>query len=820
MEELDWDKGLGNDEYFQAGVQHSSRRPSDTRPSQRLQRPRHREIQWREDVVYKQQSCPPQPKLKRQASKGRLLGMFTRTKSTKGAESTTTGHDSDGEHARVTQDDQLPATIIRSFSQNYSDVVTPDQNLVGEPIKQQPLTAKRSKSFRKDSPATKPIPWDPPPLFQAYPQAIKHTTADAPAVSADAILRYQNDKKRRTKKKDISRERRKTDKIVLSEDEPTADGEDHLQLGQWSSKIYVLVTSGYFLQYAGHGSFDRLPEKIMPIGKDSAAFASDAVPGKHWVLQVSHSSDESGNPRIDNSWSFLKRFGMGGDLRRCSASNFLLILENPEDLDSWLSVVRKEIEAWGGARYHHMVTSRPSDEEAVLVLQQTSSHRFQVKRDPNQFSNDAQDTSHPYAEATTDNVPLPPGRKYSTTTQNSVYCSPSESHETASTDQNHLERLRCSPRMSYHSAGAKTHSTSRESSPMPSPTKPVFQLSEFNFSREPLALDNRLVTSDNLASNQASAQSCSHPPLEHVLSPTVSRPPSTGRSSRAPSSGAPNFSVPSFSKRYSTAHSTPPLSTTSSSGSGNLPRKSMSPPAIDERYDAPLTLTSTMTDSKIQGSKAQICTAANDNEEDVPAKDELPPTLNPTTRPSVVDKTLPRRFSSLEYSRGKSPYNGCPISSASPHPPPTSALPALPENNDRSNSAQARKLRRPISMQANALSSASTSSSSQPLPTPAPPSTDEPTCFFPPPSRAPPPPPPPSFDESSSLHVPSPPAKIQNRRSMPQLSHPLFDPPDCPLPTPPVPKLPPIKLSSGSLRRSVERPLNAGLGRWTPGLVS
>ena len=817
MEEVALDKGLGKEEYFQAQIQQSSRRSSDTRPSQRLQRPRLREIQWCEGVVYKQQSCPPQPKIKRQASKGRLLDMFTRTKSTKGAKSTITGHEGDGEHARITQADQLPATVIRSFSQNFSDVIIPDQNLLGEPIKQQPWAAKRSRSFRKDPPATKPIPWDPPPLFQAYPQAVKHTTVHAPAVSADAILRYQSDKKRRTKRKDIGRERRKTDNIVPDENENTAGGEDRLELGQWSPKIYLLVTSGYFLQYAGDGSFDRLPEKIMPIGKDSAAFASDAVPGKHWVLQVSHSSDEGGNPKIDNSWSFFKRFGMGGDLRRCSASNFLLVLENANDLDSWLSVVRKEIETWGGARYHHTATSRPSDEEVALALQQTSSRRFQVKRDPNQFSNDVQETSNFYGEAAKDNVPSLSGRKYSTTTQSSVYYSPSTCHETASPCQNNLERLRCSPRMSYHSAGAKTHSTSRQSSPMPSPTKPILQLGELNFSREPLALDDRLITSDDQTSNQASSQSCSQRALEHALSPSVSRPPSTGRSSRAPSSGAPNFSVPSFSKRYSTAHSTPPLSTTSSSGSGNLPRKSMSPAAIDERYDAPLPLTSTMTDLKAQGSKAQMGTATNDNEEDLPLKGELLPTLNPTTRPSAVDKTLPRRFSSLEYSQGKFPSNDCSTRSVLPHPPPTSALPALPEHNDSTNSASTCKLRRPTSMQAHAFSSASTSLSSQPLPTLAPSSTDEPTYFFAQPSRAAPPPP---LNESPSLHIPSPPAKVQNRRSMPQLVRPPFEPPDCPLPTLPVPRLPPIKLSSGSLRRSVERPLNAALERRAPGLVS
>ncbi|KAI4284032.1 MAG: hypothetical protein L6R38_001715 [Xanthoria sp. 2 TBL-2021] len=810
MAEVDFDRGIRDQICFGAGTQHPSKTSLDTRPSQRLHRPRHRETQWHEDLVYKQQSSPPHPKMKRQASKGRLLGIFTRAKSTRGAK-TATEQERDGDHASVGQDGQFPATVTRSFSQNDSDGTTLDPIPVEKPIKQQPLMTKSSKSFKKDPSATKPIPWDPPPLFQAYPQSIKHTTAAAPAMSADAILRYQCDKKRRTKKRDTSREPRKSDGMNLDEEKSTDDGEDLLQLDQWSPKIYLLVTSGYFLQYAGEGSFDRLPEKIMPIGKDSAAFASDAVPGKHWVLQVSHSSDENGNPKIENSWSFFKRFGMGGDVKRCSASNFLLVLEHPTDLESWLSVVRKEIDSWGGKRYHHIATARPSDEEAALRLQQTSSRRYKVKRDPNQFSNDAQETSNTFGEATTDDVPSLPGHKFSTATQNSVHYSPSTSNETASTDQNNLGRLRNSPRMS---TGAKTHSISGETSPNPSPTKPISQLSEFKFSHEPLALDDRMGT----FSGQTSTQSSSQQPLEHTLSPTVPRPPSTGRSSRTPSNGAPNFSVPSFSKRYSSAHSTPPLSATSSSGSGNLPRKSMSPPAIDERDDAPPNFASSMADMDGEGSRLSRATAALEKEDDLVLVDDLkPPIPNTITQLSAADRTVPRRFSSLEYSRGISPSNFYPSPSASPHPPPTTALPALPESTDSMTSAPSRKLRRPISMQVHSFSSASTSANSEPLPTMGSPSVDDPTLYLPPPSCPPPPPTP--VNESSSLHVPLTPNIIHNRRSMPHLSRPPSDPPDCPLPTPPVPKLPPIKLSTGSLRRSVERPLRAGLGRRAPGLV-
>ena len=811
MEHVDFSRRMQDEDSFRAGTQHSSRTSLSTRPSQRLQRPRHRDIQWREDLVYRHQSPPNQPKIKRQTSKGRLLDMFTRTKSVQGAR-TATELGNEGDQARTPHDGRIPPTVTPESSQDDGIGTTIDPASAGELTKHQPLMTKRSRSFKKDPSSAKPIPWDPPPLFQAYPQSIKHVSIQAPAMSADAILRYQHEKKRKMKKRDTSREPRKSDGMNSNEEKYTDDGEDGLQLGQWSPKVYLLVTSGYFLQYAGEGSFDRLPEKILPIGKDSAAFASDAVPGKHWVLQVSHSSDENGDAKIDTSWSFFKRLGLGGDLKRCPASNFLLVLENPEDLDAWLSIVRKEIESWGGKRYQHVATARPSAEEAALVLQQTSSRRYNVKRDPNQFSNGAQETNATVGEATTDDVPSLPGRTFSAATQDSIDYSPSASNETASTDQNNLDRLRSSPRMSYYSAGAKTHSTSRGTSPLPSPTKPAFQLSELNFSHEPLALDDRLGTISGQASTQSSAQK----PLGHILPSNLSRPPSTGRSSRASSSGAPNFSVPSFSKRYSSAHSVPSLSTASSSSAGNLPRKSMSPPAID---DVPQNFASSRTDREGQGLGSPKATAAPGKENCLSLVDDLnPPATNTNTHLSATDRTIPRRFSSLEYSRGISPSSLYPSPSTSPHPPPTTALPALPESINSTSSAPARKLRRPISMQVHTSPSTSTSATIQPLPTIVPPNTID-TTFNLPPSRPPPPPPQPSLNESSSLHVPPTPTKVQNRRSMPQLNRPPYDPPDCPLPTPPVPKLPPIKLSSGSLRRSVERPLRAGLGPRAPGLL-
>jgi len=101
-----------------------------------------------------------------------------------------------------------------------------------------------------------------------------------------------------------------------------------LSKADWTQKIFVLVTSGYLLQYAGDGSFDRLPEKMMQLGKDSVAFASDVIPGKHWVLQISQAMDADGTPAAD-SRSLLSRLAFRGADYRRTATSLLLVFNSP-----------------------------------------------------------------------------------------------------------------------------------------------------------------------------------------------------------------------------------------------------------------------------------------------------------------------------------------------------------------------------------------------------------------------------------------------------------------------------------------------------------
>ncbi|KAL9583941.1 MAG: hypothetical protein Q9212_002414 [Teloschistes hypoglaucus] len=787
------------------------------RPLQKSQRPLLPETQSPETLHYHEQHIAEEPKIKREASKGRLLGMFGRTKSSREGKRAA----EQGTYANSNPPDQPREEVSAPRGELCKqETIATKSTMSGEAIAPKSSKATRSKSFKKAPSSIKSVPWDPPPLFQAYPQSVKYATLSAPSVSSDSILQFQNDKKRKSKgKKSRSGPAKKGGSSEEDEEEVLEDNDEGtLQLDDWSQKIYLLVTSGYMLQYAGEGSFDRLPEKIMPIGKESAAFASDAIPGKHWVLQVSHVLDENGFGKTGSSWSFLRPFGLVGNVKRCSASNFLLVLDSPEDLGAWLSVVRREIEAWGGHKYQASTTDQPNTRDLVRPLQPKPSRRYLVKRDPHQFANNA-DSLNNATDDKSDPVPSIPPRKSSTTTQDSVH-SPSMSNATASTDQYVLDRLGHSPQISYISASAKTQATSVESSPVFAPSKPVSSVESSNgaYDYAQVAAPSTLSPGDG----DVSSRHPSSPQLSRSHSSTLTHPTSTVRGSLAQTSshGAPNFSVPSFSKRYSSAHSTPPLSTASSSSASNLPRISASPATINEQHDDYDDIVAAVEDSLNLEYSAQEAALPCHSDTYSSAVHERPklPDSNAILRAPSSDKLVPCRLSSLEYSRGISPNNLQSNINNAPHPPPTSALPALPESRYKLQSGPVRTLRRPVSMAVPAGAAITSSApNAEHLPhLDASPKIEDSETLLTPPSRPAPPPP---LSDMLPSHGLLPPSKDMNRRSMPHLNHPPSDPPDYPLPTPPVPRLPLIKLSSGSLRRSVERPLRAGLGPRARGLV-
>lgn len=222
--------------------------------------------------------------------------------------------------------------------------------------------------------------WDPVPLFQAWPQAVRTATLPA-CLQADNLLRLHNKKEvlPTISHPDLGDEK---DVFVAMAKKRHRRNSSSFKL-DWTTKIYILVTSGYLLQYAGDGPHDCLPEKVVQLTKDSAAFASDVIPGKHWVLQVS-SVFEDGALTSHDTRSLLGKFGLREKERR-QASDMLMIFENAADMESWMSLLRREIEVLGGkAPMTEIGTPRLDDNQPVVEASPISpAGRTLVMRDPN-----------------------------------------------------------------------------------------------------------------------------------------------------------------------------------------------------------------------------------------------------------------------------------------------------------------------------------------------------------------------------------------------------------------------------------------------------
>ena len=575
---------------------------------------------------------------------------------------------------------------ISPLSQTLPEIDPPTAPLQNQTSK----TGVRSKSSpRMDSSRSSSIAWEPPPLFQAYPQAIKHATLRAPTLSAETILRLNSERSSTSNQRaDSYTPEVNITKFTKEKKLKRHTTLDLLAKGDWTDKIYVLLTSGYLLQYAGQGPFDRLPEKIMPLSKESVAFACDAIPGKPYVLQISQAFNEDGTLDREVSKSVFKNLGLRSQIKR-STSSFLLVFESPEDLSAWMKTVRKEIQAIGGKEYRPDEFQRPPEVEATQELHQDSSQQYGVKRDPSRCSQFPDlmsnvtlrdNTSSP--ESTTQGVDLAdsaPSKRQSMATQQSVD-SRTTSNTADSISQIHLDRLKESPRQSYASTAGKTTSTSRDSSPEPSPVNLPASVPQW----APSLNERRQTTSMYHGLVRNSVQQLTFPNKAHresTITPTA--PPSqpvtkhTPQQQRASSPAAPNFSVPTFSKRYSSASNVPALSCAT-------PKPQIPPGSLIQAYPSPSVIAEEEEGAAKRGSiigelqhhqkpgpKALNCLSASASTPPRSAGSCGPPSS------SEGDRPFSRRFSSLDYSRGVSPLH-LTNQSPSPHPPPTTALPAIP----------------------------------------------------------------------------------------------------------------------------------------------
>lgn len=580
----------------------------------------------------------------------------------------------------------------------------------------------RSKtSFKRENNVGKSIPWSPPPLFQVYPQAVKHATLRVPSLSAEYILRLSSEKDTSTSQtSELYTSSANTGKPHKEKKSKRQRTSDVLAKAAWVDKVFVVVTSGYVLQYAGNGLYDRLPEKIMPLSKNSAAFASDAIPGKPYVLQISQVSDDEGTLDTEASQSLFKKLGIRIESKR-STSCFLLVLESPEDMSAWLVTVRKEIEAMGGKEYKPDEFRRPTSRHAVPQLQQRPSQRYLVQRDPKRFSGNARPspTEGSFRDKSLGNdnhqvpsnimsssfengqylpsrdtdgdwvnikrTPQPPvdrtpatANRHSLVTQRSTETR-SASNTTASINDIYLDGLRESPRQSYASTGARTVATSRESSPGSSPAQYQSEYQDW------VAYPHGSLPVPSPQSGNTRVWIAPSPSLEPVgqevadadpaPSATLALPPYVPQPGRTPSPAALNFSVPNFSKRYSAATT----SLASASSMAQLPSVTLrheppSPPMISEESDTVAKPPPVAELRHVRDSSAPQTLFYQENGQ-FPTP---PPSSSSHDNPSLdIDRPYSHRFSSLEYARGITPVKlTAPV--PAPHPPPTSTLPPVP----------------------------------------------------------------------------------------------------------------------------------------------
>ena len=711
----------------------------------RLQRPRPIDTIIYEKPVGRVSVVPESPLLKRRDSRGGLLALFSRSKSFKEDKQLNVAWEQDESTERNPL--VFSKTLSSTASRRPSLVPVPSAELTPKPISKSKThsgtVTPRIKSLRKDRDLTTLKNWDPPPLFQAYPQAVKHATLPALMLSADAVLRMDRDKQGTSTRQGMAQNEWDVASTSEVATEQQKDGgkrkykhriSGSIAKQEWTTKVFVLATSGFLVQYAGEGNHDRLPEKILQLGKNSVAFASDAIEGEHYVLQISQIANEDGTIIRTPSTSVFSKFRLRGDFRR-SVSNFLLVFDKADEMNAWLIAVRREVESLGGKPYRPTTNVRKTTDEVVQQLRERPSRRYLIQRDPNQFSRTQisartlpvmalEDTSSEvssWIQPATDGLSsLDFSGRQSFAHRMSVDA-PSTTYTSVSLEQVELDKLRESSMYSYASTDAKTFATSCGPSPVDSPSRSRFPIDDVYLddsnSRPPMTFEPSRRKSFQTLPSPTIALQQSNNKLNNSNPP---RPQSINSSGlRSPSPAPPNFSAPISSKRYSNTNTAPngPVRL-SSSGTSNMVPSQGHQRVVTNITDRPESIVGELPSSIHIGPKLPRH-LVNANSGCTPFSATLAAwntqsqDSEPHAEPSSAEDLTPRRYSSLDYSRGKLPYN-FPRANPSPHPPPQIALPDIPVSTTVSPSSHyenqhpkfstgyptnAQKLRRPASVQ-------------------------------------------------------------------------------------------------------------------------
>lgn len=345
----------------------------------KLQRPRPSEYP---STNGSEEASPLSP-VKHQSSKSSLRSLFSRDKAGRSTASP------DNKLAEI-EESQPPSQVVASEDTPLSPSIASPRTARSTPSLASPTTPRARATLKTNRPrppaANKPpsqsqYGWKPPALFQAYPQSFKSECLAAPSISADSILRLgaagKNGSEGRGQlgQEDAKKKEQKERKHLRTLS-------DTINKVEWTKKIYVLATAGFILQYAGDGKHDRLPEKMLQLGPQSVAFASDAIPGKHWVVQVSQNPNADASTPPEPPKSRLGRLGFHRSHARRMVHNFLLVLNDPEDMTSWLTEIRAEIEIRGGPK----VSTEKYVDDVPELVRSKSGVRQMVKKDPHRIS--------------------------------------------------------------------------------------------------------------------------------------------------------------------------------------------------------------------------------------------------------------------------------------------------------------------------------------------------------------------------------------------------------------------------------------------------
>lgn len=341
-----------------------------------------------------------QPALNRRQSKtSSLFDLFSKPK----VERARGAHESVGAQLPPVREQQPQQPPIPNHVYTRPDRSRRESTLAqDEPVTNQPSPPRPASRLsivpQTTLPAREPQPptakqlehWETSPLFQAYPQSIKHGRLQGISNSTETLLRSQQ-----------NRYNGGMDGFAQDPQAGAPDRPKRLSLISESpdlmEKVFALVTAGRLVQYSGTGNSDRMPEKVLQLGPKSAAFACDLIPGKHWVVQVVQSTNDMNMPSVKPSRSILSRLRVSNMSRR-HATSLLLIFSSPEDMDSWLKAIRGVIESLGGKQRNNADPEHKQEREQEIAqkrLSQMPSHRFLVQRDPERFNDDRRDSVSP-----------------------------------------------------------------------------------------------------------------------------------------------------------------------------------------------------------------------------------------------------------------------------------------------------------------------------------------------------------------------------------------------------------------------------------------